>query len=294
MKKLVPVIVIVVFLLSCQSRPSANDQSDTGSITFSLSEIWSTGPIMRTPESVLYDPSRNVLYVANMNRGEEGDDTGFISKLSTNGKVLDLHWITGLNEPRGMGLYDGFLFATDMNRLLIIDVDKGEVKKMVPVEGAVFLNDLAISEDGMVYFSDSRANKVQIYHNDEITDWLPAVEAPNGLYNEDDHMIVGAQGPGEIRRVSKETGEYDVMATGIRTDGIEYTGIDNYYIVSEWSGRIHIIGNDTVQSLLDTEKQKINTADLGYDIKNKVVYVPTFFDNRIVAYKLVWIALHDR
>jgi sugar lactone lactonase YvrE len=286
MKKLVPVIVIVLFLLSCQSRPSANDQSDDGALTFSLTEIWSTDPIMRTPESVLYDPSRNVLYVANMNRTEEGDDTGFISKLSPDGTVIDLYWITGLNEPRGMGLYEGFLFATDMDRLLIIDVDSGEVKQMVPVEGAVFLNDLAITKDGKVYFSDSRANKVQTYQDGEITDWIPELEGPNGLYNEDDHMIVGAQGPGEVRRVNKGTGEYEVIATGIRADGIEYTGIDNYYIVSEWSGRIHIIGNDTIQTLLDTEEQEINTADLGYDIKNKVVYVPTFFDDRIVAYNL--------
>jgi sugar lactone lactonase YvrE len=286
MKKLVPVIVIVIFLLSCQSRPPVNDQSDKESLTFSLSEIWSTDPIMRTPESVLYDPSRDVLYVANMNRTEEGDDTGYISKLSTDGKVIDLHWITELNEPRGMGLYDGFLFATDMDRLLVIDVDKGEVKQMVPVEGAVFLNDLAITEDGKIYFSDSRANKVQTYHEGEVADWIPELEGPNGLYNEDDHMIVGAQGPGEVRRVDKETGEYEVMATGIRADGIEYTGIGNYYIISEWSGRIHVIGNDTIQTLLDTEEQEINTADLGYHIKNKVVYVPTFFDNRIVAYKL--------
>jgi hypothetical protein len=286
MKNLIPVIVIVIFLLSCQSRPSSNDQSDTGSKTFSLTEIWATDTIMKTPESVLYDPSRNVLYVANMNRTEEGDDTGFISKLSTDGKVIDLYWITGLNEPRGMGLYEGFLFATDMDRLLIIDVDKGEVKQMIPVEGAVFLNDLAIGEEGKIYFSDSRANKVQTYHNGEVADWIPELEGPNGLYNEDAHMIVGAQGPAEVRRVNKATGEYEVMATGIRADGIEYTGIGNYYIVSEWSGRIHIIGNDTVQTLLDTEKEKINTADLGYDIKNKVVYVPTFFDNRIVAYKL--------
>jgi sugar lactone lactonase YvrE len=286
MKKLVPVIVIVIFLLSCQSRPSANNQSDESSLSFSLTELWSTDPIMRTPESVLYDPSRNVLYVANMNRMEEGDDTGFISKLSTDGKVIDLYWITGLNEPRGMGLYEGFLFATDMDRLLVIDVDNGEVKQMVPVEGALFLNDLAISDDGKVYFSDSRANKVHTYYDGKAADWLPEVEGPNGLFNEEAHMIVCATGPREVRRVDKETGEYEVMATGIGGDGIEYTGIDNYYIVSEWSGRIHIIGNDTVQTLLNTEEQEINTADLGYDIKNKVVYVPTFFDDRIVAYEL--------
>ena len=28
------------------------------------------------------------------------------------------------------------------------------------------------------------------------------------------------------------------------------------------------------------------TADFGFNIEEQIVYVPTFFDNRIVAYKL--------
>jgi DNA-binding beta-propeller fold protein YncE len=286
MKKFIPLLVILVFLWSCQTKPSADNQSDPDPINFSLSELWATDTIMKTPESVLYDAKRGVLYVANMNRTEEGDDTGFISRLNTDGTVIDLHWIDGLNEPRGMGIHGDLLFATDMNRLLVIDIEKGEVQKMVPVDGSVFLNDLSIAEDGTIYFSDSRANKVQAYKDGEITDWIPEIEGPNGLFDEGEEMLVGGQGAEEVRLVNKATGEYKVLASGVRVDGIEYTGIDDYYIVSEWKGVIHMIGNDTIQKLLDTEAEKKNTADIGYNMEKKIVYVPTFFDNRVVAYQL--------
>lgn len=286
MKKFIPLLVILVFLWSCQTKSPAENQSDPDPITFSLSELWATDTIMKTPESVLYDAKRGVLYVANMNRTEEGDDTGFISRLDTDGNVIDLHWIDGLNEPRGMGIYGDLLFATDMDRLLIIDIEKGEVQEMVPVEGSVFLNDLSVADDGTVFFSDSRAGKVQTYKDGEITDWIPEINGPNGLFDEGADILVAASGDGEVRLVNKATGEYDVLATGVGVDGIEYTGIDDYYVISEWKGVIHMIGNDTIQKLLDTEAQKKNTADIGYNMEKKIVYVPTFFDNRVVAYQL--------
>jgi len=37
--------------------------------------------------------------------------------------------------------------------------------------------------------------------------------------------------------------------------------------------------------LLDTTSKKINVADIGLNKSTKMVYVPTFFDNRVVAYK---------
>jgi hypothetical protein len=127
---------------------------------------------------------------------------------------------------------------------------------------------------------------VQTYKDDEITDWIPEINGPNGLFDEGDEILVAASGDGEVRLMNKASGDYEVLATGIGVDGIEYTGIDDYYIVSEWKGVIHMIGNDTIQKLLDTEAEKKNTADIGYNLEKKIVYVPTFFDNRVVAYQL--------
>jgi hypothetical protein len=41
-----------------------------------------------------------------------------------------------------------------------------------------------------------------------------------------------------------------------------------------------------MEQLLDTREKKVNSADIGYDPVNQIVYVPTFFKNNVVAYKL--------
>lgn len=286
MKKIIPILALALIVWSCQTKNPDNSKTESNPLIFSLTELWSTDSVMKTPESVLYDPARNVLYVANMNRTVEGDDTGFISKLNTDGSILELNWISGLNEPRGMGIHGDLLFATDMDRLLVIDLKTEKLVKTVPVGNAVFLNDLAVSGDGIVYFSDSRDGKVYTYSDDKVEVWLDSLQGPNGLFDLGENILVSVSGAGEVRNVNKESGEYEVVASGIGVDGIEYTGVDDYYIMSEWSGRIHVVGNDTIQKVLDTEAKKINTADIGYNMKDKVVYVPTFFDNRVVAYKL--------
>ena len=287
MQKAIFLLILSLVALSCVGRKNADSANNKGPKNFSITELWSTDTIMKTPESVLYDSVRNVLYVANMNRIDAGDNTGFISKINTDGTVIDLHWIYGLNEPRGMGIYANRLFATDMNRIIVIDLDKEEWVESIPVEGALFLNDLAIGKEGTVYFSDSRAGKLQYYKDGEIIDWFSAYPNPNGLLDAGEALIVCATSVDEIRRVNKTTGEYEVMASGINGDGIEHSGIQDYYIVTEWVGRMHIIGSDTIQTVLDTSKEKINSADIGYNSKNKIIYVPTFFDNRVVAYSLI-------
>lgn len=286
MKKSIPLLILSLLILSCAGRKSADNASNNKPLSFSITELWSTDTIMKTPESVLFDSVRKVLYVANMNRVDGGDNTGFISKMNTDGTVVNLHWIVGLNEPRGMGIYENKLFATDMDRIIVIDLEKGELVESIPVEGAVFLNDLAIGRDGTVYFSDSHAGKLQYYKDGEIIDWFPEYPNPNGLLDAGEDLIVCATATKEIRRVNKATGTYEVMATGINGDGIEHSGIQDYYIVTEWEGRMHVIGKDTIQTVLDTSKEKINSADIGYNPNEKIIYVPTFFDNRVVAYTL--------
>ena len=70
------------------------------------------------------------------------------------------------------------------------------------------------------------------------------------------------------------------------TDGLEQTKSGNF-IVSCWSGIVYYVKpNGTKTVLLDTREQKLNTADIGFDAEKNVVYIPTFYGNKIVAYKL--------
>ncbi|MCK5538751.1 MAG: hypothetical protein KAI79_18140, partial [Bacteroidales bacterium] len=69
-------------------------------------------------------------------------------------------------------------------------------------------------------------------------------------------------------------------------DGLEY--IDgNRFLVSNWSGAVHIIEPEKDAVLIfDTTNDKINAADIDYIAEKNILLVPTFMDNRAMAYKL--------
>ena len=77
-----------------------------------------------------------------------------------------------------------------------------------------------------------------------------------------------------------------IADVGQGIDGIEPIG-NGDFLVTSWAGYIfYVYANGQTELLLDTHEQKKNTADIGYDPVKKIVYVPTFFDRRIVAYQL--------
>ncbi len=81
-----------------------------------IKQIWSTGKIFQVPESVLYYHNSDVLFVSNIVGNPSGEDgRGFISKLSTQGKIINLKWITGLNAPKGMAVFNDKLYVADIN-----------------------------------------------------------------------------------------------------------------------------------------------------------------------------------
>jgi len=257
---------------------------------FSLVEIWATDTLMSTCESVIFDEERNVLYVSNINSGPgDKDGNGFISKLSSEGEILKLKWITGISAPKGLGIYKNRLYVTDINELVIIDIEKGEIIQKIPIEGAGFLNDIDIDSEGVVYISDSDTGKIHKYQDGEMSEWITeGLKRPNGIFVEKDRVLLNTSEGQELISINPATGEMKVLVTEIgRGDGVEFTGIEGYYLVSDWSGEIFIIDpayNKT--SLLNTKELNKNTADIGYNLKEKIVYVPTFFGNRVVAYKL--------
>ena len=85
-------ITTTYFLLIGTFLFSGIAQAEQGSIT----KLWETSETeLQTPESVIHDEKRNVLYVANINGSPmEKVENGFISKLSLEGEILDLKWFS--------------------------------------------------------------------------------------------------------------------------------------------------------------------------------------------------------
>ena len=289
MKKFLPLLFLPILVSACNTKPAEKETQSEDPLTYSFSEVWRTDTVMATPESVKYDPNGDVLYVANINGMPlDKDGNGFISKLATDGSVIELEWATGFDAPKGMGIYEGTLYVTDIDHVRAVDMTNGSIKESYFVEGSSFLNDITIDKDGKVFISDMRTGKVHTLANGVVSDWITEdFDGVNGLYDMGEKLIVNASGKGEVRKVHKETMEYKVLATGIGGDGVEYTGMDGVYVVSEWKGKVHVVTPDSTFTVVDTEEAGKQTADIGFNKKEMMVYVPTFFDNRVVAYKLV-------
>jgi outer membrane protein assembly factor BamB len=259
-----------------------------------LVKLWETDTTLRTCESVLYHEAKNVSYVANINGNPtDKDKNGFISKLSPDGKIEVLEWVKGLHAPKGMGVIGNKLFVTDITDLVEIDIEKGKIVKKYPVKDAVFLNDIATDMNtGTVYFTDMKKNKIHTLDTKtgKVADFIAAdsLGSPNGLYFLDANtLLLATNGDSKFKKIDIASKNISVIAEGIDAgDGVEKVG-ENAYLVSSWTGEVFYINNGEKIKILDTQADKINSADIGYIASSKTLLIPTFFKNKVVAYQLV-------
>src|SRR5690242_16082702 len=84
-----------------------------------LQKIWETSGL-EAPESVLYNSAQKVYYVSNVvGTPTDKDGNGYISQLDENGKIVNQKWVTGLNAPKGLGLYNGKLYVADIDQVVV-------------------------------------------------------------------------------------------------------------------------------------------------------------------------------
>ena len=250
-----------------------------------LSWAWATDTSLRTPESVLFDPVDNCLWVSCINgQPTVADSNGTIAQLRTDGRIIDREWVTGLHAPKGMARVGKKLFVTDISALVVIDIYNRKIEQKVSVEGAAFLNDVTATEDGTIYISDMSTGKVHMWKDGKMTVFLEGLSAPNGLLAVGDALYILASGTLHKYQAGKLT----KIAGGMEasTDGLVMVK-PGEFVVSCWNGVIyHVNSAGKVTQMLDTRKRNSNTADIGFDPKTQTVLVPTFFKNSVVGYRL--------
>jgi hypothetical protein len=64
---------------------------------------------------------------------------------------------------------------------------------------------------------------------------------------------------------------------------------DRSLLVSLWDGKLyHILPDGEIIQLLDLKNQGIYIADFEYVHSTGMLYIPTFFNNTVLAYKIEW------
>jgi len=268
------VAVVVVILTTLKTIPSK----------YILVKLWETDSVLYTPESVLYDTKSKTLYVSNIGDFDQ-KGSGSISILGLDGKIIQNNWITGLTAAKGMGLFNNLLYVAEMNTVAVIDVEKDSIVQRIEVKGSEFLNDLTIDKKGNVYVSDSGTGKLHLINQGVVSVYLDSLTSINGLFADGEDLYILSDG--KLLK-SDSNKNLTTIAKGIEgnADGIIRYSSDEF-IVTSWEGIIYVVNeNGTKSVLLDSRKEKINTADLGYNPDDKIIYIPTFSTNTVVAYKI--------
>jgi len=254
-----------------------------------LTKSWESEATLKVPESVRLDAKRKVLYVSNID-GEpwNADGKGSIAKLGLDGKVIAAEWVTGLDCPKGLALSDDgkWLYAADAGGIVVIDIEAGKIKNKIAIPDGQQLNDL-VNDKGTLYVSDSKGKKVYVVKDGAASVYLDekVLKGPNGLLVHKGALYV--LDADSLNKVGKDK-SLEVLATGMPggVDGLENVKGDDF-LVSVWGGAVWYVKADGSKELLfDGKAEKTSTADIGWDPKTMTVYVPTFFKNTIIAFKV--------
>ena len=282
-----------------------------------IKKLWETPTDLKNPESVIYGPKQNVLFISNVNgKPDQNDQNGFISKVSpSNGSIIELNWITRLNAPKGLAISNdnNRLYVSDITDLVEIDIAGGKIIKRFNAPGSAFLNDVVSDNQGNIYVSDTGTNT--IYKLDTKTKdshstaslqvWLqnPLLNGPNGLHidNNKNILIVASLGdlsnPGagiEVVDLKNET--IDTLGKGKEGTTSPFGGLDGivsdatetyYYITDNPAGKLYVVNADGTGYVTLADLHTKGAADLGSIPGQSTIIIPLMQDNKLAAYKIV-------
>ena len=308
---------IVIILLAANVTITNAQQQQQRTIT-KIEKVWETPTELKTPESVIYEPNENVLFVSNIDGPpDRKDKQGFISKVSPlNGSIIELNWVTGLDAPKGMTIINNndnnkLLYVSDITDLLEIDINSGKIINRYNAPGSAFLNDVASDNQGHIYVSDTVKNIIyrldtkslrnSSNNNTSLQLWLqsPELNGPNGLYvdNTNNKLIVVSFGAfskpgGSIKVIDLQN--HTISSLGKEGTAVPIGGLDgieadttgrHYYVTDGASGKLYIVNsNGTGYETLDLQKQ--GTADLGIILDQDMIIIPMIQGNKLEAYRI--------
>ncbi|SIS65022.1 YncE family protein [Belliella pelovolcani] len=279
-------LLATFLLVSCGngSNETVIEDENEDEITPTLTLLWETDDTLITNESVLYDEATGTIYVANIDGNPtEKDGKGSISIIDKEGNIIEQEWVTGIDAPKGMGITNGKLYVTNIDELVEIDIETANISNRYAVEDAAFLNDVDVHND-RVYFSDMATGKIHFLLAGEIYLFAEGQNNINGLRVGGDGTLYGLDAEG-LKKYD-EKGNFEMINQEVTGgDGLIIID-DSTFLASRWQGEIYLIQNGIATLLLDTKAEDSNTADISFIPSENIVLVPTFFKNKVAAYRL--------
>ncbi|MGV3704810.1 MAG: ATP-binding protein [Arcticibacter sp.] len=272
MKKL-----FILLALSCSGNLYAQK-------TYQLSKIWETDSLA-VPESVTPVGDGRQMFVSLIDGTPfDVDGKGGIARITTDGKIINPMWVGGLNAPKGIAVMQNKLYVADLTEVVVIDIPSGKIDLKIKIPEAEGLNDVTVDSKNTVYVSDSKNGIIFSIKNNVATPYITSLKGSNGLKAVGTDLYIGA---GPVLWKADANKKLTKIAEGFESsvDGLQLINKDEFLITC-WNGLVYSVhSNGKFNKLMDT-RGVMNTADIHYDQKKKIVYLPTFFKKSVIAYKL--------
>jgi hypothetical protein len=269
------------------------------------------------PEGAVSDGK--FIYISNVGKEFkplDRDGDGFISKLSLDGKILELKFLPQsgkLDSPKGMAIVNNVLYVTDIDKVLGFDLSnqKKAFELNFDSEKTLLLNDLTAKDSNALFVSAMDINKIfQVNISDTPTyDWvriIPEIKKPNGLFWDapNQKLYLGMFGrednangnKGDIGYISFDSTQQaaytELTSYQGNIDGLALTG--NQLLFTDWlaygkdgkQGTLKVLDLNT-KEVKDVIENRIDGAgDFYFDEKESTVWIPKMRENKLLIKKI--------
>ena len=247
------------------------------------------------PEAVRYDADQDVYFVSNFNGDSAGDSNGFISKVSHDGVILEMQFITGSDEaplhgPRGMYITGETLWVADADGVHGFNRITGDAEAFIDFTSFEpgFLNDVAVAPNGSLYVTDTGNAAVYMARDGVVSVAVDSLEfPPNGITWDasTQSMVIAPWAGGQVfLHLDVNTHEIRPGVSGIggNYDGIEYVGED-LIVTSQVDSSLYAIRGGVSTRIIATPGRP---ADIGVDTRRNHVAVPYIALDRVDIWAL--------
>lgn len=292
------VLSTFVLAISCTDKKSSDS---SGSLTWNSVQD-STDRVagidgFSGPEAVRYDPAQDVYFVSNFTGGgNDRDADGFISRVSAEGGIDSLRFMTGteahpLHAPRGMYITGDTLWAADVDGVHGFNRISGEQLAFVDFTSFEpgFLNDVVQGTDGNLYVTDTGKSVVYQIKNGTPSVYVESLPAPpNGItLDPGSKKLILALWEGHKVFYSfgidkPQTEQFAEAESGGNFDGIEFVE-GRLIAASQQDSSLHLLYDGSDRIIIHTPGRP---ADIGIDTKRMHVAVPYIALNRVDIWQL--------
>lgn len=287
--KLLVMNLITLITLSCILTLSANEPL-RNNITYDA------------PDQVIWHAPSKTWFVSNLGGGIslDKDSYGWISRTDEKGNIISPVWIgkeEGMHAPTGMTITDEFLYVVDRDGVYEIDIVNQKIAAFYPIPDGKFLNDIARASNGDLYVSDFFGNKIYIIpvgsKKPEV--WLESnrLEAPDGLYMEQNSLIVASWGvlsepgtfntskSGDLLNIDLKTKKISPLIKEVgNLEGIAKVG--HCYFITDWASGKLLKVDPIEKTVVDFISGLRNPTDPYYSKELQILAFPQHGTNQVL------------